>query len=207
MSAPLRVWLVRHGESAANAGLPSRTHDSVALTERGQAQAQAVAQRVAEPPALLVVSPYLRAQQTAAPIATRWPDTPRDTWPIQEFSYLDPERCRDTTSEMRRPWAAAYWARSDPHYIDGPGAESFAQFMQRLMNFRTRLLERARQGGGLVVAVGHGQFFRACLWGEPRGYEASAAAMVNWRAAEMAHPMANGEIIDWPLNSAPARNT
>lgn len=193
MSTELNVWLARHGESAGNAGLPARTHDSVALTERGHAQAQALADHIDRCPDLLVVSPFLRARQTAEPIATRWPQAPMEVWPIEEFSYLDPGRCRDTTVEMRRPWAAAFWERADPHHVDGPGAESFAQFLDRLRAFRQRLIER----GGFIVAVGHGQFFRACLWTDIHGFAATPQAMAAWRAAEIATPMANGEIIEW----------
>jgi broad specificity phosphatase PhoE len=192
------VWLARHGESQANAGLPSPSHDSITLTARGHAQAVELARRIDRRPDLLVVSPFVRARQTAAPICERWPQAPVETWAIEEFSYLDPARCRDTTVEMRRPWAAAYWQRADPHHVDGPGAESFAQFLARLQAFRRKLLER----GGFVVAVGHGQFFRACLWTEVHGFAATPEAMAAWRAAEIATPMANGEIIEW----IPARN-
>ncbi|RYY63576.1 MAG: histidine phosphatase family protein [Comamonadaceae bacterium] len=100
---------------------------------------------------------------------------------------------RGSTAEMRRPWAHDYWERADPSFVDGPGSESFAQFMQRLQAFRDRLLRQS----GFVVAVGHGQFFRAFLWGEPHGFEATPARMADYRAAEVARPMANGEVIAW----------
>ncbi len=192
------IWLVRHGESTANAGLPTENHADVPLTPRGREQAEAVAQRIDARPGLLVVSPFLRARDTAGAIQRRWPGTPMETWPIEEFTYLSPERCRNTTVDMRKPWVADYWQRAEPQHVDGPGAESFAQFMQRLRDFRTRLLAHGEQtGDGFVVAVGHGQFFRALLWGEPHGFEPSAARMGEYRSAETARPMANGEIIEW----------
>jgi broad specificity phosphatase PhoE len=194
MKPDMKVWLVRHGESTANAGLPSTNHADVQLTPRGREQAEAVAQRVQEPPGLLIVSPFLRARDTAETIRRRWPAVPVETWPIEEFTYLSPQRCRNTTVEMRKPWVAEYWQRADPAHVDGPGAESFAQFMQRLRDFRTRLVERRER---FVVAVGHGQFFRALLWGAPHDFESSPARMVEYRSAETARPMANGEIIEW----------
>lgn len=194
----LTVWLVRHGESTANAGLPSLTHADVLLTDRGREQAAHVARAVDRRPDLLVTSPFLRARATAEPIAQRWPGVPQEVWPIEEFSYLSAERCRGSTVEMRRPWVRDYWERADPHAVDGPGAESFAQFMQRLQAFGDRLLRQS----GFVVAVGHGQFFRAFLWGESHGFEATPARMADYRAAEVARPMGNGEVIAWhPVGS------
>lgn len=190
----LKVWLVRHGESTANAGMPSANHADVPLTPRGEAQAQALAERLTRGPDLLLTSPFLRAQATAEPIRKRWPQVPQETWPIEEFSYLSPQRCRDTTVEMRRPWVRAYWERAEPEYLDGPGAESFAQFMRRLADFRQRVLAA---DAGFIVAVGHGQFFRALLWGEPHSFEATPGRMREYRAHEVANPMANGEIIEW----------
>jgi broad specificity phosphatase PhoE/HPt (histidine-containing phosphotransfer) domain-containing protein len=192
-----KVWLIRHGESAANAGLPTENHADIVLTARGIEQAREAAGRVDRQPDLIVTSRYLRARDSAIPIRTRWPAAPVEIWPIEEFTYLSPERCRNTTPEIRRPWAAAYWERADPHYVDGPGAESFAQFMQRLHGFRARLLQHT---GGFVVCVGHGQFFRACLWADPH-YAVSPQAMRDWRAAEVARPMRNGEIIEWTLTN------
>lgn len=189
----LTLWLVRHGESTANAGLPSANHADVPLTERGREQAEAAARRIKTCPELIVTSPFLRARDTADAICRRWPHAPVETWPIEEFTYLSPERCRDTTVEMRRPWVQDYWQRADPHHIDGPGAESFAQFMQRLEDFRLQAVGR----GGFIVAVGHGQFFKALLWGEPHGFEATPRRMGEYRAAETARPMANGETIEW----------
>ena len=71
----MELILVRHGEPAWEAD--GRGRNDPNLTERGHRQAQAVARRLADPddlPALgpvdlLLVSPALRAQETAAPIA------------------------------------------------------------------------------------------------------------------------------------------
>ncbi len=207
----LKVWLIRHGQSVANAGLPTESHAEVALTTLGHEQAADAAARVNERPALIVTSQFLRARDSAAPVRARWPDSPVEIWPIEEFTYLSPERCRNTTVEMRRPWATAYWERADPHYSDDAGAENFAQFVQRLAAFRARLIERAsaseaaaNSADAFVVAVGHGQFFRACIWAEANGYSATPEAMRAWRAAEVAGPMQNGEIIEWRVSSSPS---
>jgi broad specificity phosphatase PhoE len=190
---PALTWLVRHGQSASNAGLPAVGHAEVPLTALGHRQAREVAGRIGRQPDLLIVSPFLRAHETAVPIRERWPGTPCEVWPIQELTYLSPARCRGTTADIRRPWIEAYWRRCDPDYLDGADAESFGAFMARLGDFRRRL---SALGGSFVVAVGHGQFFRAYLWARNRDFAVAPQWMREYRQVETAQPMANGEIIE-----------
>jgi 2,3-bisphosphoglycerate-dependent phosphoglycerate mutase len=187
------TWLVRHGQSATNAGLPTVGQDDVPLTDLGLEQAAAVARRVDRAPDLLIVSPFLRARATAAPILVRWPSTRCESWPIQELTYLSPDRCRGTTAAIRRPMIDAYWQRCDPDYVDGADAESFRSFLGRLHDFHERLLAL---DGGYVVAVGHGQFFRAYTIGLAAGFVASPEWMTRYRTVETASPIANCEIIE-----------
>ena len=165
----------------------------VPLTALGHRQAREVARRVERQPDLLIVSPFLRAKETAGPIRERWPGSLCEVWPIQELTYLSPERCRGTTPEIRRPWIEAYWRRCDPDYLDGPDAESFAAFMTRLRDFHRRL---SAVDGGFVVAVGHGQFFRAYLLSRGGSFAATPELMKGYRAAETAQPIANCEVIE-----------
>ena len=73
VSAPVLIHLVRHGE-AAQRWVEAR---DPALSERGRAQAEAAAARLAAaPPMALRTSPLRRAQETAAPLATRWQQNP-----------------------------------------------------------------------------------------------------------------------------------
>ncbi|HUJ47936.1 MAG TPA: phosphoglycerate mutase family protein [Rhizomicrobium sp.] len=190
---PALTWLIRHGQSASNAGLPATGYDEIPLTELGQRQAQEVAARVERQPDLLITSKFLRASATAEPIIARWPLTRRETWPIQELTYLSPARCRGTTPEMRRPWIEAYWDKCDPDYLDGPDAESFRSFMARLRDFHQRLFAL---DDAFVVVIGHGQFFRACELGLAKGFAVTGEWMKQYRAMETANPMANGEIVE-----------
>jgi broad specificity phosphatase PhoE len=155
------VWLIRHGESTANAGGATFSPDTVPLTERGHAQATYFASQVATPPKLIVVSSFLRSQETAAPLRERYPEVPVEEWPIQEFTYLDPSRCHNTTFEQRQPLVAEYWARNDPNYCDGPGAESFANLLARALAAIKRI---KAMNEDLVFIFSHGQFLRAVIW-------------------------------------------
>lgn len=188
----LTVWLARHGQSTSNAGQAAKGDSGIALTELGIEQARAIADEVRDRPSLLVDSPYLRARSTADAIAHRWPDATRETWAIQELTYLDPDRCLGTTVVTRQPLVKAYWDACDPDYVDGPGAESFASFVTRVAAFHDRL--RALPGG-FVVVVGHGQFFAAYRFALDNGFEASPDWMRRYRVFETASPMRNGEIV------------
>ncbi len=189
---PGLTWLIRHGQSASNAGLPANGYGDVPLTALGEQQARDVAGRVERQPGLLIVSAFARAIATAEPIRARWPSTRCETWPIQELTYLSPVRCRSTTAETRRPWVEEYWRRCDPDYRDGADAESFRSFVARLHDFHRRLLALTAD---FVVVVGHGQFFRAYQLARCEGFAVSADWMKAYRIAETGNPMANGEIV------------
>lgn len=112
-------------------------------------------------PDLIVVSPYLRARQTAEPLLARFPTVPCETWPIQEVSYLNSLRGMVTTPVERRPHVEAYWARAVPNYRDTPDSESFCDMWARARRF---LDDLASHGAQRVVAFGHGLFTRVVLW-------------------------------------------
>ncbi|CAM5569157.1 hypothetical protein SSCI18S_05901 [Sphingobium scionense] len=88
----MRAIFIRPGESTGNAGVPCHDLATIALTERDHEQARAITANWVEAPALIVTSPYTRTRQTAAPTIARFPDAPVKTWPIEEFTYLQPAR-------------------------------------------------------------------------------------------------------------------
>jgi broad specificity phosphatase PhoE len=126
------IWLIRHGESAANAGLPTLSAESIPLTERGHGQAQRVAGSFSGDPSLIVTSPFLRARQTALPTIERFPLSQVEQRPVQEFTYLHLGDRGETTANDRRPLVEEYWKRGDVEHCDGDQAESFVSFIQRV---------------------------------------------------------------------------
>lgn len=98
------VRLIRHGESAANAGEPTKDHASIPLTAKGVEQADKLARSFTRAPKLIVASPFLRAQATAFVTTTLYPTVAFETWPIYEFTYLEPAQCVSTTLAQRRGW-------------------------------------------------------------------------------------------------------
>ncbi|MEM7725179.1 MAG: histidine phosphatase family protein [Cyanobacteria bacterium P01_A01_bin.45] len=155
------IWLIRHGESEANAGVRVLENATTNLTIHGREQAKLVPPAFKEAPSLIVTSGYIRTKQTAAPTIERFPSTPQVEWLIQEFTYLSRERRKNTTLTERKPMSAEYWQKCDPSYVDGEGAESFAGLMKRVQEFREKIFHLNEK---LVAVFTHETFMRAFLW-------------------------------------------
>ena len=184
------VRLVRHGESAANAGAATLDHASIPLTEKGIEQAKRVAQSVGRAPGLIIASPFSRARATADATISVFPHAPVEIWPIEEFTYLDPARCVNTTVGQRKAWVDQYWANADPSYIDGNGAESFLEFVGRARSFLDRLTTLPAQD---ILVFSHGQFLNAIAWLiERKPLRVDAQAMIEWRGYEIDNHVRNG---------------
>jgi len=183
------VRLVRHGESAANAGAASADHATIPLTPKGLKQARLAAMSFTRAPDLIIASPFARAQGTAMATVAAFPGVPVETWPIQEFTYLEPARCANTTVDQRRAWVDAYWSRSDPTYVDGAGAESFRDFIHRAQSFLDRLAEHPAQD---IAVFSHGQVINAIAWLiERKPQVIDRQIMANWREYEIANHVPN----------------
>jgi broad specificity phosphatase PhoE len=141
----------------------------------------------------LASSPFLRAQQTAAPTRSRFRSIEIELWPIHEFTYLSPVRCAGTSVTQRRPWAQAYWDDADPQKVDGAGAESFATFIERVSATKTRLEQLDAAGLRSIALFGHGQFFQALRWliHYPQRHIDSQAMRI-FRELDVVSPIANG---------------
>jgi len=155
------VWLIRHGESLANIGGSTSTPREIPLTDVGLREADQLGEQLSVRPDLIVVSPYVRTQQTAEPTKLRFPDVPVAVLGVQEFTYLAVSKCRGTTQEERRPLVEGYWQRADPHYCDGDQAESFAEFLGRTERFVHELNEH---DFSVAYIFTHEQFIKGLMW-------------------------------------------
>jgi 2,3-bisphosphoglycerate-dependent phosphoglycerate mutase len=156
-----KVWFIRHGESVSNANLPTSHPAESALTPRGEEEARLITSAFEQAPDLIVVSPFLRARQTAVPTQTKFPDVPLEEWPVHEFTYLHPERYSGTTGSERGPYAQAYWKRNDPFEKEQGEGESFAELLMRVQEMLRRLQKAQAE---FIVVFSHGLFLRAVLW-------------------------------------------
>lgn len=155
------VRLIRHAESAANAGLVTTIPDTIPLTDHGRAQALALAETISIVPDLIVSPPFKCANATALATANRFGDVPTEIWAVEEFTYLSPGRFAGTTQADRKPMADAYWQLGDMESIDGPGAECFSDLLVRAETMLDRL---ATSEANTVLVFSHGQFIRAVAW-------------------------------------------
>jgi broad specificity phosphatase PhoE len=157
----MNVWLIRHGESEANAGGRTSKPADIELTDKGREQAELMAEQFDKPPELVVTSSFARALRTAEPLIRKYPAARVEQWPVHEFTYLSPGRCLKTTIDERMPMVKEYWKKCDPFYLDGAGAETFEGFMGRARQAIERLKNtRAR----FAALISHQQFLTAVLW-------------------------------------------
>ena len=159
-SSQREAWFIRHAESVANAGAHTVEASSYPLSELGFRQAQQLATALPVEPDLIVVSPYVRARQTADFAIRRFPNAPVEEWPVQEVQYLDPALCVDTTQDDRNVLADAYWDRCDPDYA-APNAESFTGFIARAADALHRLGKRTEKR---TFVFCHGRMMDALAW-------------------------------------------
>lgn len=155
------IRLIRHAESLANAGAATSTPRDIPLSEKGHQQARFLADSITDEPELIVLSPYVRTEETARPLLKRFPGCPVETLPIQEFTYLAISRCRNTTYEQRKPMVEEFWTRCDPFYSDGDQAESLAELVNRAKEFLRRV---PKMPGELIFVFTHEQFIKTLMW-------------------------------------------
>ncbi len=154
------TWFIRHAESIANAGARTQEASSYPLSELGFRQAEQLAATLPAEPDLIIVSPYIRAQQTADFAIRRFPNVRVEVWPVQEVQYLDPALCVDTTQDQRNALADAYWDRCEPDYA-APNAESFAGFIARAADALQRLSKLQEKR---IFVFCHGRMMDALAW-------------------------------------------
>ena len=187
------VWFIRHGESVSNANLPTTHPAESALTAKGHREAEYVAQAFTRKPDLIVVSPYIRAQQTAVPTINRFNPVPVAEWPVYEFSYLHPEKYNGTTGDERWPDAQAYWHRMNPLENEGGEGESFAEMLARVQEMEAKLQAAPEP---FIAIFSHGLFLRAFLWMSLTGFrEATRRSMERYLFFSRGIPLPNGAIM------------
>lgn len=156
------ITLIRHAQSAANAGYATNDHATIPLTDLGYTQAAELPSKLKTSPDLIIVSPFLRAKETAKPLINTFANIPvEELFLIHEMNNLAPHKCENMTPLERKPFIENYWSMCDPYYIDGYGAESFATFIKRVESF-IKILETKTENN--IIVVGHGRFFQAVLY-------------------------------------------
>lgn len=153
-----RIILVRHGQTAWNVGASAegerfRGRIDLPLNERGRAQAQALAKRLAkEPIAAIYASPLQRALETAEPTARPLGLTVQPLEGIIDINYGDWQE--HSHSEVARLYLALYrqWLQ-EPHLVRPPGGESLDEVRDRAMVALHQVI--ARHDGQTILVAAH----------------------------------------------------
>ncbi len=155
MTEPVTFYFVRHGESEANAAHAFAGRSDSPLTERGRAQAEAVAQSLASLHFdRIVSSPLSRCRDTALVIARRH-QVPVDLEP--DLAEIDVgEKTGAPFDEVK---GLPEWR--DDGFVAWPRGETLEQVLTRAHRVITRIA--GESAGQHVLVVGHGGVTRILM--------------------------------------------
>lgn len=157
----MTLYLVRHGETAYNRDGKGLGREDVPLTERGLAQAAAVADRLAEVPAARVLaSPLVRAFKVAELVALRHGLQPEIVEALTELDIGETEGMGFAEMRQRFPEFLETWASDDGWQARMPSGESIEDLGLRLQPLTRELLQTA---GEDVVVVSHNFTLRVLI--------------------------------------------
>ncbi len=151
--APLTTVLLRHGQTPLSAERRFAGRGDIPLTETGELQAKAAAQRLAGRGGIdrIVTSPLQRARRTAEAVAaaTGAPVEVDDGWLENDFGQWEGL----SYAEAMERWPAETAAWMGDTSVAPPGGESFESTSRRVLAALDRLL--ADREPGTVVVVSH----------------------------------------------------
>ncbi len=155
------IHLVRHGETVHNREGQGLGRADVELTERGIAQAEAVARKLASAPVQRVLgSPLERAGYVARAIAGAHGLEVETVRALVELDVGETEGLGFAEMRTRFPEVMKAWAGDDSHLVRLPGGESIEDLALRLRPFAVQLLDATE---GDTVVVSHNFALRALL--------------------------------------------
>jgi len=157
---PTLVLLVRHGTTPTTGKvLPGRAR-GLHLAASGKAQAQRVAERIAELGSIAAIysSPLERARETAAPIARATRRAVR-----VERGLIECDFGAWTGQSLRRLMKKPEWStvQRAPSMFRFPQGESFVEMQNRMVGALDRI--RRRHSGKTVVCVSHADTIKAAV--------------------------------------------
>lgn len=148
---PLRLFVIRHGETVFARERRFAGARDVALTPRGQQQCEAVARALSGAfLGAVYTSPLARAQAAAAPIAAPHKLTPRVEPAFREMAFGEWEGLTRAEAALRFPGQMEAWIAT-PHQVQPPGGERLEDVAARVAAGLAALTdEHAGQTVGLV---------------------------------------------------------
>ena len=163
-SSSLTLLLIRHAETVANVEGRWVGWGDTGLTERGRAQVEATARRLAKEVhdgVAIYTSPLPRARETAEGIGRALGIEPIPVEKLREINFGDLDGVTLEEMRTRYPDLYARWRdKTDTEYT-WPGGEKRADFFRRVAEACREIL--SRHDRGTVIVVAHGGTVRACL--------------------------------------------
>jgi broad specificity phosphatase PhoE len=151
------LLLARHGQSDWNAARRWQGFADRPLNERGRAQAEELADRLAEIALDAVYSSDLqRARDTAAAVARRRGLEPIELEALREVNVGSWEGLTRDEAETRFPEGFSRWQNGGTGWDDG---ETYGEMSRRVIGAVSEIAER--HPGGRVLVVAHGGPIRA----------------------------------------------
>jgi alpha-ribazole phosphatase len=159
-----KIILIRHGEVTWNRQACYTGWTDLALTEKGVAQAQSVAQRLASEPLEAVYSSDLqRARLTAEIIAAPHGLAPVVNADLRELNYGEWEGIAEVDLPVQYPELYAEWA-ANPAETSIPSGETFSQLLQRMSKAMSFIMDDHPDGTVAVVAHKSANRVILCHW-------------------------------------------
>ncbi|WP_274572416.1 histidine phosphatase family protein [Neisseria leonii] len=210
-----KIYLIRHAQSAANAGKDSdtvsRANADIPITGLGREQAVQLSAWLIEHVdnvQEIFVSPYLRTRQTAEPYVQAMHMQPTVLPDLHEFNYLSFAHICGKTFQDVKMQSERYWARNDVDFRDGADCDSFASFFNQIGHIRRCF---AAKGDGVYVVFGHGFWIGVLLW-QLLGRYSGSLDMQKFREFELLVRPKNTDVYLWQIDDktesiAKVRNT
>jgi probable phosphoglycerate mutase len=159
----LKLYLIRHGQTEGNIrGALDTALPGPPLTELGETQAQALADAIGDEPIVAVyASQATRAQQTAAPLASRLGLDVQVIEGVKEVDAGDIEGHTDRDSIVIYMDVVRAWTHGKLD-VGIPGGETGEQVRTRMLDAVGQLRAKHEQADpdGIVVVVSHGGAMR-----------------------------------------------
>lgn len=160
MVLAMRLLLIRHGQTSSNVrGALDTARPGAGLTDLGGEQARAVPEALAgEEIAAVHVSPLLRTQQTAAPLASARGLTAQVTEGLEEIAAGDHEMGRDHAAVAAYQENLVRWAEGVLDHAIAGGEDGHTFFGR--YNTALRGIASQHPGEATVAVVSHGAAIR-----------------------------------------------
>ena len=192
----MRLLLIRHGETSANAEGRLQGHLDVSLSERGRRQSEQIADRLSQLSLeALYTSPLKRARETADIIAGRNGLTPEDRPALMERNVGELAGLNREEIRARYPDFVRTRAEARPE-VAVPGFESDADLKQRVLDGLGAIIEsHPAQTIGVVTHGGAiAAFLRETLempTTRPGAFAVSNASITTFDVREGEHSAGN----------------